>query len=257
MAESMHSPLKLRSCSLCASASWCAPCSGGWVTQESRNGLGWKGPTNTRTLKVAGVRHSNAILWAVQFPVLSPSGRIYLTCRCQLTAFVMQCICEKGTEIMTVLATLPPELQPIPSLEQFLFFKSRKMKQNANFVERGEKNPLTIKLKSDVEANNQYPVNKAPPLQLLSIPLASCIFSRAKDQCYFLVKHHQPNFRRHPTLAKHIANAAWDNLNYGHEAVPAEMCSFISKLMHFPFISYKPLCPVVLELNQTEVQELS
>lgn len=67
----------------------------------------------------------------------------------------MQCICEKGTEIMTVLATLPPELQPIPSLEQFLFFKSRKMKQNANFV--------TIKLKSDVGCGKQpIPSQQSP-----------------------------------------------------------------------------------------------
>lgn len=50
----------------------------------------------------------------------------WLACRCQLTAFVIQCIHEKGTEIMTLLATLPPELQPLPSLNQVLFFKSRK-----------------------------------------------------------------------------------------------------------------------------------
>lgn len=33
------------------------------------------------------------------------------------------------------------------------------MKQSAIFVEREEKKPLTIKLKSDAVANNQYPVN--------------------------------------------------------------------------------------------------
>lgn len=47
---------------------------------------------------------------------------IWLICTYQFTTFVTQCLCEKGTEIMPLLATLLPELQHIPLSNQFFFF---------------------------------------------------------------------------------------------------------------------------------------
>lgn len=126
MAELLHSQQKLRSGSLWASASWCTPCSSGSVTRNHRMSWAGRDPQRPQPWKwqVLDIQMLFSGQYNSQFCHLL-AEYTWLTCSCQLTAFVIQCICEKGTEIMTILATLPPELQPVPSLNQFLFFKSR------------------------------------------------------------------------------------------------------------------------------------
>lgn len=141
MAESMHSKQKLRSGSLWVSASQCAPCSSGWVTQESQNVLGWNNTQRPRPWKwqVLDIQMLFSGQYNSQFCHLL-AEYTWLIAVANLQLLLSQCICEKSTEIMTLLATLPAELQPIPSLNQFLFFKSRKWNKVPSLWREKKKN---------------------------------------------------------------------------------------------------------------------
>lgn len=159
MAESMHSQQKLRSGSLWVSASQCAPCSSGWVTQESQNVLGWNNTQRPRPWK-----------WQVLDIQMLFSGQ-YNSQFCHLLAEYTWLIAAANLQLLLSSVFVKKVLkwwhfwQPcllncnlFPHWINSYFLKAE-IETKCHLCGERRKKPLTIKLNSDAVANNQYPVN--------------------------------------------------------------------------------------------------